>query len=96
MAYQGCQPTYCRFSTFLEQLTPSRKSSRARGPQGTWVGVQNAIGNISRNAGPIVTGLIIDVTGSYAGGFWLAAGVALGRAAIGIRLTHAEVSLHGI
>ena len=40
---------------------------------GTWVGVQNALGNASGIVQPIVTGLIIDLTGSYAGGFWLAA-----------------------
>ena len=42
---------------------------------GTWVGVQNALGNASGIVQPIVTGLIIDFTGSYAGGFWLAASV---------------------
>lgn len=48
---------------------------------GTWVGVQNAIGNTSGIVGPVVTGLIIDWTGSYAGGFWLAAAVTLFGAA---------------
>jgi MFS family permease len=42
---------------------------------GTWVGVQNAIGNTSGIIGPVVTGVIIDWSGSYAGGFWLAASV---------------------
>jgi MFS family permease len=42
---------------------------------GTWVGVQNAIGNTSGIVGPVVTGMIIDWSGSYAGGFWLAAAV---------------------
>lgn len=42
---------------------------------GTWVGVQNAIGNISGIVGPVVTGMMIDWTGNYAAGFWLAAGV---------------------
>lgn len=42
---------------------------------GTWVGVQNAIGNLSGIVGPVATGLIIDWSGSYAGGFWLAAAV---------------------
>ncbi len=42
---------------------------------GTWVGVQNAIGNVSGIVGPVVTGMIIDWSGSYAGGFWLAAAV---------------------
>lgn len=43
---------------------------------GTWVGVQNGIGNLSGVVGPVATGLIIDFSGSYAGGFWLAAAVA--------------------
>lgn len=42
---------------------------------GTWVGVQNGLGNLSGIVQPIVAGLIIDWTGSYAGAFWLAAGV---------------------
>lgn len=47
---------------------------------GTWVGVQNGIGNISGIVGPVVTGLIIDWSGSYAGGFWLAVAVAFAGA----------------
>jgi len=43
---------------------------------GSWVGAQNAIGNTSGIIGPIVTGLMIDATGSYFTGFALAAGVA--------------------
>jgi MFS family permease len=43
---------------------------------GTWVGVQNGIGNISGIIGPVLTGLMIDWSGSYAGAFWLAAAVA--------------------
>jgi MFS family permease len=43
---------------------------------GTWVGVQNGIGNLSGIIGPVVTGMIIDWSGNYAGGFWLAAVVA--------------------
>lgn len=42
---------------------------------GTWVGVQNGLGNLSGIIQPIVAGLIIDWSGSYAGAFWLAAGV---------------------
>jgi MFS family permease len=48
---------------------------------GTWVGVQNAVGNISGIVGPVVTGLIIDLRGSYVGGFWLAAGGSMAGAA---------------
>ena len=47
---------------------------------GTWVGVQNSIGNMSGIIMPIVTGMIIDWSGSYAGGFWLAAAVAFAGA----------------
>jgi MFS family permease len=42
---------------------------------GTWIGVQNAIGNLSGIFGPIVTGIIIDRAG-YGSAFHLAAGVA--------------------
>jgi len=42
---------------------------------GTWVGVQNGVGNVSGIVQPIVAGVIIDWSGSYAGAFWLAAGV---------------------
>jgi MFS family permease len=48
---------------------------------GTWVGVQNAVGNVAGIVGPVVTGLIIDWKGSYDGGFWLAAAVAITGAA---------------
>lgn len=47
---------------------------------GTWVGVQNAIGNVAGIVGPVVTGVFIDLTGSYSDGFWLAAAVACGGA----------------
>lgn len=49
---------------------------------GSWVGVQNAFGNTSGIVGPIVTGMIIDQTGSYLAAFALAAGVAAVGAAI--------------
>src|SRR6476620_10524697 len=39
---------------------------------GTWVGVQNALGNLSGIVQPVVAGVIIDWSGSYAGAFWLA------------------------
>lgn len=43
---------------------------------GTWVGVQNAIGNsFSGIAGPVITGLIVDTAG-YEGAFYVAAAVA--------------------
>lgn len=42
---------------------------------GTWVGVQNALGNTAGFVMPVITGIMIDQTASYAGGFYLAAGV---------------------
>ena len=42
---------------------------------GTWVGVQNSVGNISGIVGPIISGIIIDRAG-YGGAFWLAAAIA--------------------
>ena len=44
---------------------------------GSWVGAQNALGNISGIVGPIATGLIVDRLGGYGWGFALAAGIAL-------------------
>lgn len=44
---------------------------------GTWIGVQNALGNsFSGIAGPIITGLIVDAAG-YAGAFYVVAAVAV-------------------
>jgi MFS family permease len=42
---------------------------------GTWIGIQNAVGNISGILGPIASGILIDRAG-YDGAFFLAAGIA--------------------
>ena len=42
---------------------------------GTWIGVQNALGNISGIFGPIISGILIDRYG-YGSAFYLAAGIA--------------------
>jgi MFS family permease len=34
-----------------------------------WIGVQNAIGSLSGIIGPVVTGVIVDMTGSFTGAF---------------------------
>ena len=49
------------------------------GPRGAgkWVGLQNCAGNLSGIVGPIVTGMIVDATGSYDAAFILAAAVTL-------------------
>lgn len=44
---------------------------------GSWMGVQNALGNISGIIGPIVTGLIVDYLGGYGYAFASAAGLSL-------------------
>lgn len=42
---------------------------------GTWIGIQNAIGNLSGIFGPIVTGIIVDGAG-YSSAFYLTAAIA--------------------
>ena len=42
---------------------------------GSWVGVQNGIGNMAGIIGPIVTGLIVDRLGDYGWAFYIAAAV---------------------
>jgi MFS family permease len=47
-----------------------------------WIGVQNALGSVSGVIGPVVTGAIIDATGSFAGAFGFAALVCAAGAAV--------------
>jgi MFS family permease len=42
---------------------------------GTWIGIQNAIGNVSGIVGPVISGILIDHYG-YGSAFYLAAAVA--------------------
>ncbi len=56
----------------LRDRADVRGAARA---SGTWVGVQNSVGNISGIIGPIVSGIIIDRAG-YGGAFALSAAVA--------------------
>jgi MFS family permease len=42
---------------------------------GSWVGIQNAIGNTAGIIGPVLTGLIVDRTGSYMNAFIMTAAV---------------------
>jgi MFS family permease len=44
---------------------------------GTWVGIQNCMGNLAGIVGPIVTGVIVDRTGSYIYAFIVVAGISL-------------------
>ena len=43
---------------------------------GSWIGIQNGLGNVSGIIGPVVTGLIVDRLGGYNYAFAAAAGVA--------------------
>jgi MFS family permease len=54
---------------------PYAMSQIYAGPQaaGTWVGVMNGVGNTSGIIGPIVTGLLIQETGSYMAAFVVSA-----------------------
>jgi MFS family permease len=42
---------------------------------GRWMGFQNMVGNFSGIAAPIITGLVVDWSGSFAGAFLVAAGL---------------------
>ena len=42
---------------------------------GRWVGVQNAVGNTAGILGPVITGVLIDATGSYTAPFLVAGSV---------------------
>ena len=42
---------------------------------GSWIGIQNALGNVSGIAGPVIAGILIDHYG-YDSAFYLAAAVA--------------------
>ncbi|MGH7025009.1 MAG: MFS transporter [Caulobacteraceae bacterium] len=44
---------------------------------GKWVGVQNCVGNIAGIVGPVITGVVVDRTGSFAWAFVIAGVVAL-------------------
>jgi MFS family permease len=44
---------------------------------GRWMGLQNAVANIAGVSAPWVTGQLVDVTGHYAAGMWLAGCIAL-------------------
>lgn len=40
---------------------------------GRWMGVQNLIGNLAGITAPVITGMIVDATGSFRGAFFIAA-----------------------
>ncbi len=42
---------------------------------GSYVGMQNACGNIAGIVGPIITGMIVDATGSFLNAFYVAAAI---------------------
>ena len=54
----------------------SRRCSLAARASGTWVGIQNAVGNVSGIFGPAISGLIIDRMG-YGSAFALASAISI-------------------
>jgi hypothetical protein len=44
---------------------------------GRWMGFQNMCGNFSGIAAPIITGLVVDWSGSFAGAFFVSAGLSV-------------------
>jgi MFS family permease len=42
---------------------------------GSYVGIQNAVGNVAGIVGPVVTGIIVDATGSFLDAFFVAAAI---------------------
>ncbi len=65
------------------------QSCAPRGAVGLWTGVYNFIGNIAGILSPLITGLLIEKTGSYTPPFILAAGlIALGPIALWLIVTN--------
>ena len=54
----------------VAQMFAGRRAS------GTWVGIQNAVGNVSGIVGPVISGMIIDRAG-YGGAFALTAAITM-------------------
>ncbi len=71
--FLGCLPTMVYA---LGQIHAGRRDAAG------WIGVQNAIGSLSGIVGPVVTGLIVDGTGSFAGAFGFAGLVCAAGAAV--------------
>jgi fucose permease len=58
---------------------------------GKWVGIQNCVGNCAGVIAPIITGLIVDVTGQYYWAFIIAAAMAtIGIAGWGLMIRRIE------
>jgi MFS family permease len=65
------------------------QSCAPRGAVGLWTGVYNFIGNIAGILSPLITGFLIEKTGSYTPPFILAAGlIALGPIALWLIVTN--------
>ena len=58
---------------------------------GRWMGIQNCLGNIAGIVAPVVTGIVVDRTGAFSGGFLIAAALALmGMVAYGLMVRRIE------
>ncbi len=89
LAMFGCafgDMTVCMASLFLAGVSFGPGSANVfaigqtlAGPRaaGKWIGVQNCLGNISGVVGPLITGLVIDRTGSFFWAFAVACAITL-------------------
>jgi MFS transporter, ACS family, D-galactonate transporter len=68
---------YIAFGIFASNHWAITQTLAGQSAAGKWTGIQNTIGNLSGVAAPVVTGLIIDRTGSYYWAFLSPAALAL-------------------
>lgn len=66
--FLGCLPTMV-YAIGQLYAGPDRAAS--------WIGIQNAIGSLSGIIGPVVTGVIVDVTGGFGGAFAFCAAISV-------------------
>jgi len=61
----------------LGSMYPAAQSFAGPRAAGRWMGIENGLANTAGIIGPVLTGWTIDVTGNYAAGFALVAGVSV-------------------
>jgi MFS family permease len=63
------------FSATSPNLYSTSQTFAGARAAGSWIGIQNGVANIAGIIGPVITGVIIDQTGSYMAAFAVASGV---------------------
>ncbi len=78
MATLACWLVVAGFGTGLVATNLFAIGQIFAGPRaaGSWIGAQNALGNVSGIVGPVITGLIVDYLGGYGWAFACAAAMA--------------------